>query len=172
MYTPKGSNRAATSPMPALKRRPLPHMHTGESEAKQQKMFQKKPEHWIDWNQAQEARAKAERMYRTQKSAPLLRDWLLLSLQTCMPPDRIGVIRRLRLNMTLKRCGDGFVLDLTSARLHKSARFHGPSITTLSPMLNEPLNQYLALLQYDSVEVEAPYARIQAIELGTSHRDP
>jgi hypothetical protein len=129
-----------------------------ESEAKQQRLFQKKPANWIEWPAAQEARAKAERLYRAKKSPPLLRDWLILSLHTVMPPDRVGCIRKLRLGMSLKRCGEGFVLDLTQQRMHKTSRFQGPTIQTLSAMLTEPLNDYLsATLQYESVENDTPY---------------
>ena len=36
---------------------------------------------------------------------------------------RVGVCRKLRLNQTLKRTGDGFTLDLTTAR-YKTSRFY------------------------------------------------
>jgi hypothetical protein len=80
-------------------------------------------QHWLDWPKAQEARVKAEGLYRAKKSPQLLRDWLILSLHTVMPPDRVGVIRKLRLNASLKRCGDGLVLDLTVQRSHKTSKF-------------------------------------------------
>ena len=50
--------------------------------------------------------------------------------------------RKLRLGMTIKRCGDGFTLDMTTAR-HKTSRFYGPSITTMSTLLTEPLTLWL-----------------------------
>ena len=60
--------------------------------------------------------------------------------------------------MTLKRSGDaGFVLDLTSARSHKTSRFHGPTIQTLSSMLNEPLSLYCTEVEYDGAGNETPY---------------
>ena len=70
---------------------------------------------------------------------------------------RVGVIRKLRLGHSLKRCGEGFVLDLTSQRSHKTSRFYGPSCTTMSPLLTEPLNLYLTFLEYDAIEDDSPY---------------
>ena len=114
-----------------------------ESEAKQQRLFQRRDPNWLEWPQAQEARVKAERAYRAKKTAQLQRDWLIIALHTVMPPDRgtlvqdsecaqhmlssarvvrpsaVGVIRKLRQGITLKRCGEGFVLDLTAQRSHK-----------------------------------------------------
>ena len=128
-----------------------------ESEAKQQRLFQRRDPNWIEWSQAQQARAKAERAYREKKTAQLQRDWLIIALHTVMPPDRVGVIRKLRLGHSLKRCGDGFVLDLTSQRSHKTSKFYGPSCTTMTPLLNEPLSIYLSALQFDAVEDDTPY---------------
>ena len=76
-----------------------------------------------------------------------LKEWLLIALHTCMPcassqpslcalawrvtrglrarlrPDRVGIVRKLRLGMTLKPCTDGYELDMTSSRSHKTSRF-------------------------------------------------
>ena len=68
----------------------------------------------------------------------------------------VGVIRKLRLTHSLKRCGTGFVLDLTTQRSHKTSKFYGPSVTTMSPLLTEPLNCFLNDLQFDGEEA-APY---------------
>ena len=60
--------------------------------------------------------------------------------------------------MTLKRCDSGgFALDLTQMRAHKSARFHGPTISSFSSMLNEVLELYLRDLEIAAPGVEAPY---------------
>ena len=99
-------------------------------------------------------RIAAEKLYRSLPPTPqkaklaALRDWLIISLHTCQPPDRycavfeldasqrqvlyltlpqpvhrVGVCRKLRLNQTLKRTGDGFTLDLSTAR-YKTSRFY------------------------------------------------
>ena len=87
------------------------------------------------------------------------------------------MIRKLRLGHSLKRCGEGFVLDLTSQRSHKTSKvnpfplvstlriansplvsqFYGPSCTTMSPLLTEALNLYLTNLQFDAIEDDSPY---------------
>ena len=57
------------------------------------------------------------------------------------------MIRKLRLNMSLKRSkGGGFELDLTQQMAHKSSKFHGPTISSFSAMLNEPLSLYVTQL--------------------------
>ena len=128
-----------------------------ESEAKQQRLFQRRDPNWIDWPDAQRARQKAEAAACASSTPLARREWLILALHTCIPPDRVGVIRKLRLNASLKRQGDGFVLDLTQQRSHKTSRFYGPSVTTLSPLLTEPLRQWLTMVEYDAVDDPQPY---------------
>ena len=95
-----------------------------EKAAEQDKLWARADPNYLPWIDAQKARVKAEGEYRAAgpggKKIQLLRDWLILSLTTIMPPDRVGVIRKLRLTHSLKRCGDGFVLDLTTQRSHKT----------------------------------------------------
>jgi hypothetical protein len=126
-----------------------------EKEAKQEKLFARADPNYLEWEEANAARAKAEAAYRSSKRG--LRDWLLIALHTIQPPDRVGVIRRLRLGTSLKRCGDGFVLDCTAQRSHKTSKFYGPSVSTVSPMLTEVLNLYLADMEFDVVDDENPY---------------
>ena len=132
-----------------------------ESGAKQDRLFARADPNFLAWEDAQRARVKAEGEYRAAsgpKRQQLLRDWLLLSLHTIQPPDRVGVIRKLRFNASLKGTDGGYVLDLTAQRSHKTSRFHGPSCTTLSPMLTEVLGLFLADLAYDAVEEDGmPY---------------
>eukprot|EP00966_Prymnesium_polylepis_P199060 4612800-Prymnesium_polylepis.1 len=60
--------------------------------------------------------------------------------------------------MTLKKDDDGYVLDLTSMRAHKTARFYGPSITSMSSLLAGPLDDLIRLEQLDDVGGDAhPY---------------
>jgi len=89
-------------------------------------------------------------------------------------------VRKLRLGMTLKRSKDGYELDMTSSRSHKTSRFcscrleharlsapmhsqtfrvhtDGPSINSLSGMLTEPLKLYTAQLELESSSTDTPY---------------
>ena len=59
-----------------------------ESEAKQQRLWKRRDPNWIDFPVAQEARRKAELAYRTKRNPQNVRDWLIISLHTVMPPDR------------------------------------------------------------------------------------
>jgi hypothetical protein len=56
----------------------------------------------------------------------LVRDCLVLSCLTCQPPDRLGVLRKMRFGATLKR-GEApgtWLLNLTEGRgKHKTAKF-------------------------------------------------
>jgi hypothetical protein len=64
-----------------------------EGQAVQQKLFARKDPNFLDWGDANRARAKAEAAFRAatgKRQILLLRDWLLASLLTCMPPDRVG----------------------------------------------------------------------------------
>ena len=109
----------------------------------------------------QKARVAAERAYKSlapgKAKRQALKEWLIVALHACQPPDRVGVTRRLRLGMTLKRSGEGYTLDLTSARSHKTSRFYGPSISSMSAMFNEPLSLYLTDLEYTSAGNLTPY---------------
>ena len=54
-----------------------------------------------------------------------------------VPPDRVGVARKLQLGVTLKPTssaaggGDGFELDLRTPDAHKTAAIFGPSTTAV-----------------------------------------
>ena len=137
-----------------------------EGQAKHAQLYDRRDPNWLDWSECQEARTKAEAAYKAlpkgstpyAKKMLALREWCLIALHTCMPPDRVGIVRKLRFNMTLKRTEEGgFELDMTSARSHKTSRFYGPSINTLSSMLNEPLSLYLSMLELDAHGNESPY---------------
>ena len=71
--------------------------------------------------------------------------------------DRVGVVRKLRLGVTLKKEASGsYTLDMTSAR-YKTSRFYGPSITSMSALLQEPLDLYLGALTFETAGNEQPY---------------
>ena len=82
----------------------------------------------------------------------LLMDAIVLTIFTYGPVDRVGIIRKLRLNDTLVRGDDGsYSVDLTKAmRAHKSAKYHGgtkhslpPPTWPLPPLLLLPLPPFL-----------------------------
>ena len=61
-------------------------------------------------------------------------DAALLTWLTVVPPDRVGVARKLQLGVTLKpgaAGGGGFELDLSTPDAHKTAALFGPSTTAV-----------------------------------------
>ena len=80
-----------------------------------------------------------------------------LSSDTVQPPDRVGVVRKLRLGVTLKKEGSSYTLDMTTAR-YKTSRFYGPSITSMSALLKEPLDAYLSSFVFETAGNETPCA--------------
>ena len=71
-----------------------------ESQAKQQTLYSRRDPEWLEWNDAQKARVKAEAHYNSLPASPAarkaqaLKEWLIVSLHTVQPPDRV---RRLAL---------------------------------------------------------------------------
>ena len=89
----------------------------------------------------------------------VLMDAIVLTIFTYGPVDRVGVIRKLRINETLKRKEDGsWEVDLMKAmRSHKSARYHGGTTHTL-PALTWPLIDELhRLTNFDLVNADKCY---------------
>ena len=64
---------------------------------------------------------------------------------------RVGIIRKLRLNHTLKRKpGGGWSMDLSKQRDgHKTSRFYGPFAASLPEELTPILDKYCAALELD-----------------------
>ena len=64
-------------------------------------------------------------------------DAALLTWLTVVPPDRVGVARKLQLGVTLKpsAAGDGFELDLSTPDAHKT---HGYIVDPPSPSTYAP----------------------------------
>ena len=138
-----------------------------ERNAKSERMYAPSTAHnWIDWEVAQHGRIQAIDAWRAHASsfdAPisaketlLLRDVLIMLFHTVQPPDRVGVVRKLRLGHTLKRGGKhGYVLDLTAPNAHKTARFYGPTATSISKLIVPWLHRYLDVATLH--EQDAPY---------------
>ena len=125
-----------------------------ESLAKEQRLFEVKSKHWISWLDAQQTRVTAIEKYHAAtdrgKKQTLLRECMLLAFSTLQPPDRVGVVRRLRLGDSLyKKEGEAeFTVDLSNLR-HKTSRFYGPSISTLPTGIGAWVAKYL-----ESIELE------------------
>lgn len=118
-------------------------------------MFEKRVGGWATWEQVQQARVKAVELLNASKVGTpqhlsLSRDATAISLLSLVPPDRVGLIRKLRLGHTLKRREGGWRLDLTKARDgHKTSRFYGPFAAALPDALNGVLNAYCATLELE-----------------------
>ena len=71
----------------------------------------------------------------------------------CTPsyPCRVGIIRKLRLDATLKKKPDGsWKIDLSKQRDgHKTSRFYGPFAASLPSELNDILDKYTSELGFD-----------------------
>ena len=104
-------------------------------QARLEQKFASKPKAWLDWSSVLTARARAVREYEHRKDQggpgerTRLFDAALLTWLTVVPPDRVGVGRKLQLGVTLKPTADGFDLDLSTPDAHKTAAIFGPSTT-------------------------------------------
>jgi len=74
-------------------------------------------------------------------------DAALLTWLTVVPPDRVGVARKLQLGVTLKPSaagGGGFELDMATPDAHKTAAIFGPSTTAVPAAACALLHAWLA----------------------------
>ena len=106
-----------------------------EKASKTQAMFEKRVGGFCEWEEVQKARvaamvklASATTGTAAEKFA--LRDACAISLLSLIPPDRVGIIRKLRLGHTLKKkgCG-GWAIDLSKQRdgtRRRSGTAHSP----------------------------------------------
>jgi hypothetical protein len=122
-----------------------------ETQAKQEKLYRPRKPDWISWGEAKTTRAVAlaktlamEKTIPRAKRLTLLEDALVICFHTVMPPDRVGVIRRLTIGETLKKRDDSehYYIDLASFK-HKTAKFYGPSMTPVSELITPVLQQFL-----------------------------
>ena len=128
-----------------------------EALAKEAGLYSEKRGGWITWFQAQQARVKCLDALNAYKGTDvtlqkqLLMDAIVLTIFTYGPVDRVGIIRKLRLNDTLVRGDDGsYSVDLTKAmRAHKSAKYHGGTKHTLPPPSWPLLDKLCQLTQFD-----------------------
>ena len=115
----------------------------------------------LTWPQAQETRVAAMTALNTLSAEATtaerrtaLRNAALISLMTLIPPDRVGVIRRLRLKHTLQRRerreGGGWRLNLNLRKDgHKTSKHYGPFCAKLPSALDDILDRYAAFLEME-----------------------
>ena len=115
-------------------------------------MFEKRVGGFCEWEEVQKARvaamvklASATTGTAAEKFA--LRDACAISLLSLIPPDRVGIIRKLRLGHTLKKKeGGGWAIDLSKQRDgHKTSKWYGPFAASLPAELTPVLNRYTQL---------------------------
>ena len=132
-----------------------------EKESKTEQLYTKRVGGFITWQEAQEARVRAvEALAQCRVGSQrleLLKGATALSLLTLIPPDRVGVIRKLRVGHTLKRFAEPAVdgaepvtswgIDLSKQRnAHKTAKFYGPYAAKLPRETWALLTNYVAAL--------------------------
>ena len=102
----------------------------------------------------------------------LLMDAIVLTIFTYGPVDRVGVIRKLRLNDTLVRDTDGaYWVDLTKAmRAHKSAKYHGGTKHKLPPPTWPLLDKLCQLTQFDLAVGASKYYVLHNTRTGDAMR--
>ena len=112
-----------------------------------------------------QARARAVSQYelRKEEGGPGARarlfDAALLTWLTVVPPDRVGVARKLQLGVTLKPTAatGGFELDLRTPDAHKTAALFGPSTTPVPAAAGALLRAWLAEAGLTATATAKPY---------------
>ena len=100
-----------------------------ESISKTERLFAHKDPNFIDFAEAQKARVKAYEAYRNApqpQKLKALRQYMILAFHTLQCPDRVGCVRKMRLQTNLyKKDGEAqYIVDLTSMKdSHKTTRF-------------------------------------------------
>ena len=145
-----------------------------EKVAKQTKRYKDAHKEFITWEQAQEARIKAIEMWEdcegsgsqedAMRKAKKLRDALVIGFLTTQPPDRVGVIRKLKVYKTIRRVKGKWYIDLRDiGETHKTSRFYGPSVQEVSHLLTDMLNEWvegdIGRKQFVSTESESERAK-------------
>jgi hypothetical protein len=130
-----------------------------EKASKQEQMYEaSRVGGWLSWEDVQRTRIAAINKLDTAATGTnpatmrtLLRDATALSLLSLIPPDRVGCIRKLRLQHTLqKKDSGGWKMDLSKARdSHKTSKWYGPFAASLPDALTPILNKYSEALKWE-----------------------
>ena len=115
----------------------------------------KKPAAWLDWNSVQEVRVAAEEALNKATSdetkSKLIRDVTILRLLADQPPDRVGVVRTLKLGVSLKKKADGsYELDLSEPGAHKTSALFGATRTTVNASITPWLERHITIARIPS----------------------
>ena len=126
----------------------------------------------ITWPQAQETRVKVLSAVTARPPTATLKEAAMVSLMTLIPPDRVGVIRRLRFQHTLKRRESCWVVDLSKrGDGHKTSKHYGPFHGELPTTLNGVLDSYKELLAFEAA-TRATSSRLTTASTAPSSRAP
>ena len=103
---------------------------------------------FLDWEAVQRVRLAAEKALGSAKTKAaklkLTRDVTVLRLLADQPPDRVGVVRTLRLGGSLKRKPDGsYELDLSEPGAHKTSAVFGATRTSINASISPWLDRYI-----------------------------
>ena len=121
-------------------------------QARQQGKFDivERADEYLDWDQVQRVRVAAEQALAAAatdaQTLKLTKDVTVLRLLADQPPDRVGVVRTLKLGRSLKRKLDGsYQLDLSEPGAHKTSAVFGATRTDISASITPWLDDYLEL---------------------------
>ena len=125
-----------------------------EKQSVTQNMYDKRVGGWLTWPEVQGCRSRAMlrlSMANQANKRTFAREAAVISLLSLIPPDRVGIIRKLRFGHTLKKLqGGGWGLDLSKVRDgHKTSRFYGPFAAKLPSALDGVLGTYSSLLSLE-----------------------
>ena len=127
-----------------------------QSAAMEDLLWKEKHPQWLSWDDCQLTRQTCLKKYESVVADPhanreqkleISKELVLLCLLTILPPDRVGVTRKLS-DSTLRKTESGWVIDLTKERRgHKTSRFTGPTITKVSDITTPFLEKMFELEQ-------------------------
>ena len=136
-----------------------------EKESKTEKLYTQRVGGFIAWEEAQQARVRAVEALATCQVASekqeLLKGATAMALLTLIPPDRVGVIRKLRVGHTLRRTVEppseegadpvvSWGIDLSKQRnAHKTSKFYGPYAAKLPPETWPLITSYVDSLAFE-----------------------
>jgi hypothetical protein len=136
----------------------LQHLHAQSlGQARQAAKFSTAapPKAYLDFEQCQLARSTAENVLAScgdeASSGDVLtrtRHVALLRILTGAPPDRVAIVRTLKLGDTLKATIDGYQLDVSQPGLHKTSAWFGPTCSTFVPAVAQAV---AALVEADEL---------------------
>eukprot|EP00741_Cyanophora_paradoxa_P010086 tig00020509_g9764.t1 len=127
-----------------------------EKEKREERKWRPRGENWVEYEQVLGARLAALEQYEGAKTdyerAQALREACLLGF-LAVTPARVGIIRRLRIGVSLRRDAGAWCIVIDSMRADdgtgemalasKTARFHGALSIPVAAVLQEPLTLFV-----------------------------